>query len=281
MRVLRWAYLNGSVVPSDRALVRADTGAVYGRGLIETMRSYGGRLFRFGAHYERLLDGSAVLGINVCGSESDLEDAVISVLKRNEAPDARLRLIVTDGGADGSTVVALASSLDPDARHERGMSAVVSETRRNEMSPLSRIKSLQRVDDQLAREAARQQGADEALLLNTRGEVAEGSVSNVFAVSNGNVVTPSADSGALPGVTRRVVLDLAAAAGIEAVEQVVRLADLQTADECFLTNSVVEVVPLTRLDGDPIGDGRPGPATRRLRQAYSDLVSRELAMPAR
>jgi branched-chain amino acid aminotransferase len=278
---MRWAYLDGSLVQSENALLRADTRAVYGRGLIETMRSYGGRLFRFGAHYERLLDGASVLGIEVRSPVDDLEGAAMAVLKRNEAADARLKLIVTDGGAGGATVAVFGSSLHPDARHEHGMSAVVSETRRNEMSPLSRIKSLQRVDDQLAREAARKRGADEAILLNTRGEVAEGSVSNVFAVSSGKIVTPNAASGALPGVTRRVVLELAAEAGIEALEGVVELAELPEADECFLTNSVIEVAPLTRLDGQPVGDGRPGPVTRRLRQMYSALVSQELALLAR
>jgi branched-chain amino acid aminotransferase len=278
---MRWAYLNGDLVPGEDALLRADTRALYGRGLIETMRSYGGRLFRFDAHYERLLEGASVLGVEVRRSVAELEGATLAVLERNEAPDARLRLIVTDGGADGATVVVLGSSLDPGVGHERGMAAVISETRRNETSPLSRIKSLQRVDDQIAREAARKQGADEAILMNSHGVVAEGSVSNVFAVSNGKIVTPSAASGALPGVTRRVVLELAAGAGIVAVECVVELADLREADECFLTNSMIEVAPLTRLDGQPIGDGRTGPVTRRLRRMYSDLVSRELAMPGR
>lgn len=279
---MRWAYVNGRLAPADQALVRADTGAVYGRGLIETMRSYGGRLFRFRGHYERLRDGAAVLGIDAPASAVDLERALIAVLDRNEAADARLRLIVTGGGPDGATVIGLATPLDATVAgsHEGGMSAVISPTPRNEMSPLSRIKSLQRVDDQLAREAARRQGADEALLLNTLGEVAECSASNVFIVSNGKLCTPALDSGALPGVTRAAVLELAAGVGIEVLEETVEVGALRGAEECFLTNSVIEVMPLTHLDGKPIGDGRPGPVTLRLRRSYRDLVARETGAQA-
>lgn len=280
---MRWAYFNGEIVPAERALVRADSGAVYGRGLVETMRSYDGRLLRFGAHYERLLAGAAVLGIDVGASMGDLEGALVAVLERNGVKDARLRLIVTDDGPERASIIAIAGQLleGRDALRERGMSAVISETRRNEMSPLSRIKSLQRVDDQLAREAARGQGADEAILLNTRGEVAEGSVSNVFVVSDGRLVTPSIESGALPGIARQVVLEIAAASGIEAREQAVSVEALRAAGELFITNSVIEVAALTRLDDEPIGDGKPGPVTLRLRQMYRDLVAREtVAAPA-
>lgn len=274
---MRWAYVNGNVVPREEAHVPADSGAVYGRGLVETMRSYGRQLFRFAAHYERLCEGAAVLGLVVPATMTELEEAITSVLRSNEVSDARLRLIVTDAGPDPPSVIALAARLGEGALEvgERGMSAVISETRRNEMSPLSRIKSLQRVDDQLAREAARNQGVDEAILLNTRGEVAEGSVTNVFMVSDGRLATPAVESGALPGVARQAVLELAAESGIETAEQAVEVGALRGAEECFLTNSVIEVIPLTRLDGQPIGDGRPGPITARLRDMYRDLVARE------
>lgn len=275
---MRWAYFNGEIVPSEQALVRADSGAVYGRGLVETMRSYHGRLFRFGAHWERLLAGAAVLGIDVGASEEEeLAEALVAVLGRNGVADARLRLIATDDGPDRASIIALAGPLPEnlDALHERGMSAVIGATRRNEMSPLSRIKSLQRVDDQLAREAAREQGADEAILLNTQGEVAEGSVSNVFAVSDGRLVTPGVESGALPGIARQAVLELSREAGIDGTEDAVSAEALRAADELFVTNSVIEVAALTRLDDEPIGDGGPGPITVRLRQMYRDLVVRD------
>lgn len=275
--MVRWAYVNGRFVSPEQALIRADTSAVYGRGLVETMRSYGGRLFRYGAHHERLLAGAVVLGIDVCATSDGLEAALVELLARNEIEEARVRLIVTDGGGAGANVIGLAGPLDgrTDEQRERGVSAVVSETRRNEVSPLSRLKSLQRVDDQLARERARELGADEAILLNTKGNVAEGSVSNVFVVSGGRLTTPSVESGALPGTARAVVLELARDAGIGFAELEIEPDALRGADEAFVTNSVIEVVSLTRLDGKAIGDGHAGPVTRRLSQMYSDLVGRE------
>jgi branched-subunit amino acid aminotransferase/4-amino-4-deoxychorismate lyase len=163
----------------------------------------------------------------------------------------------------------------PPALYERGMSAVVSTIRRNEGSPLSRVKSLSFLDNVLAREEARRLGADEAILLNGRGVVAEGSVSNVFAARDGELLTPSLDAGVLPGVTRAAVLELAQGEGIAAAKADLPPEALAGADEAFLTNSVMEVMPLTQLDGRLIGSGEPGPLTGRLREAYAELVRRE------
>ena len=153
------------------------------------------------------------------------------------------------------------------------MAAVVSSVRRNETSPLSRIKSLNYLDNLLAREDARRHGADEAILLNTRGFVAEGSASNVFLVQQGSLLTPGVESGALPGITRRVVLELVSAVGLEPVESEIEMSVFGDASEAFLTNSVVEIMPLTSLDGRPVGPGRPGPVTRRLQRLYRELAA--------
>jgi branched-subunit amino acid aminotransferase/4-amino-4-deoxychorismate lyase len=155
------------------------------------------------------------------------------------------------------------------------MAAVVSSIRRNETSPLSAVKSLNCLDNLLAREDARRRGADEAILLNTRGLVAEGSASNLFLVEGGRLLTPSIESGALPGITRQAALELASAAGLEAAESGVEMQALWDAPEVFLTNSVMEVMPLTMLDGRPVGSGEPGPVTERLGQMYGELVLRE------
>ena len=163
----------------------------------------------------------------------------------------------------------------PPELRERGMAAVVSGVRRNETSPLARVKSLNYLDNLLAREEARRSGAGEALLLNTRGFIAEGAASNVFLVRDGTLLTPGVEAGALPGITRQVVMELAGEEGLAVEEANVTLPDLFGAGEAFLTNSVMEVMPLVSVDGRPVGPGRPGPLTERLARRYRDLVARE------
>ena len=147
--------------------------------------------------------------------------------------------------------------------------------RRNETSFLSGVKSLNNLDNVLAREEARRRGADEAILLNTRGLVTEGSASNVFLVLDGRLVTPSLSSGCLAGITRQAVLELAAESGLEAIETDVERSAFAVASEAFLTGSVMEVMPLTRLDDRPVGSGRPGPVSGRLHSLYQEMVARE------
>ncbi len=290
---MRWIYLNGELVQQETATVSAlDRGLLYGYGLFETMRSYGGRVFRLEEHYQRLRDGAACLAMALPLSLRDLNEAVDAVLERNKLADAYVRLTLTAGAspvagtssaAGDETVMLLAGPLTdyPPDLYRRGMAAVFSAVRRNETSPLSGIKSLNYLDNLLAREDARRRGADEAILLNTRGLVAEGSASNVFLVRGNKLITPGIQSGALPGITRRAVLELATAAGLEAVESEVEPAAFKDAAEAFLTNSVVEIMPLTRLDDRPVGSGRPGPVTGRLHRLYQEMVARDTsAAPA-
>lgn len=282
---MRWIFVNGEVVERSTARVSAlDRGLLYGYGLFETMRSYGGRVFRLAEHYRRLCDGASRLAIAVPLSLDDVGEAVDAVLVRNHLADAYLRLTVTAGtppnaagpAGDAAAVLVARPLTDyPPDLYRRGMAAVVSSIRRNETSPLTRVKSLNYLDSLLAREAARRRGADEAILLNTRGLVAEGSASNLFLVEGGRLLTPSIESGALPGITRQAALELASAAGLEAVESGVEMQALWDAPEVFLTNSVMEVMPLTMLDGRPMGSGEPGPVTERLGQMYRELVLRE------
>ena len=286
---MRWIYLNGELVQQETATVSAlDRGLLYGYGLFETMRSYGGRVFRLEEHYQRLRDGAACLAMAVPLSLRDLNQAVDAVFERNKLADAYVRLTLTagaspvagtSGAAGDATMMLLAAPLTdyPPDLYRRGMAAVFSAVRRNETSPLSGIKSLNFLDNLLAREDARRRGADEAILLNTRGLVAEGSASNVFLVRGNKLITPGIQSGALPGITRRAVLELATAAGLEAVESEVEPSAFEDAAEAFLTNSVVEIMPLTRLDDRPVGSGRPGPASERLRHLYQEMVRQETA----
>ena len=281
---MRWIYLNGELVERGEAAVPAlDRGLLYGYGLFETMRCYGGRVFRLEEHHRRLCEGAAVLAMAVPLSLSALAEAVQAVLERNEMTDAYLRLTLTAGalpsgsasGGHGDATVALFArpqSGYPPALYRRGMAAVTSAVRRNETSPLSRVKSLNYLDNLLAREDARGRDAEEAILLNTRGFVAEGSASNVFLVREERLITPSIQSGALEGITRQAVLELATSAGLKAVQSEVEPSAFWDVAESFLTNSVMEIMPLTRLDGRPIGSGRPGPATERLRRLYREMV---------
>jgi branched-chain amino acid aminotransferase group I len=280
---MRWVFVNGELVEGAAARVPAlDRGLLYGYGLFETMRSYGGHVFRLEQHHQRLCEGAALLGLEAPLGLPGLREAIGAVLKRNGLTDASLRLTLTAGPSEAvepskAQVVLLAGEPTeyPEALYERGMAAVISPIRRNETSPLSRVKSLNYLDNLLAREEAHRQSADEAVLLNSQGFVAEGSASNVFLVRNGVLLTPSVQSGGLPGITRQVVLELAAAAGLEAKETEVEPGDLFEASEAFLTSSLKEVMPLTRLDGRPVGSGRPGPVSERLRRLYRELVVRE------
>ncbi len=276
---MRWIYFNGELVQQETATVSAlDRGLLYGYGLFETMRSYGGRVFRLEEHYQRLCRDAERVGLEVPFLLADLVGAANRVLQSNGLEDARVRLTLTAGaeGAAGSVILLAREVTEyPRQLYRRGMSALVTSMRRNETSFLSGVKSLNYLDNLLAREDARRQGADEAILLNTRGFVAEGSASNVFLLLDGRLVTPNLSSGCLAGITRQAVLELAAESGLEAIETDVELSAFAVASEAFLTGSVMEVMPLTRLDDGPVGSGRPGPVTGRLHRLYQEMVLQE------
>lgn len=284
---MRWILVNGELVEEPAARVSVlDRGLLYGYGLFETMRSYSGHAFRLEEHYRRLCEGAALLALEVPFSLPGLREAVDAVLQRNELADAYLRLTLTGGPLQGAMEATRAVGAQailftrelsdyPEALYQQGAAAITSTIRRNETSPLSRIKSLNCLENLMAREEARRQGAEEAVLLNSQGSVTEGSASNLFLVRGRELVTPGIGSGALPGITRQVVLELAAAAGLEAKETEIEPAALFEATEALLTSSVKEVMPLTRLDGQPVGSGRPGPVAKRLRHLYRELAVRE------
>jgi branched-chain amino acid aminotransferase len=284
---MRWVFVSGEMASGPAARVSAlDQGLLYGYGLFETMRSYRGHVFRLEEHYRRLCEGAALLALEVPLGVTALREAIAAVLERNELVDAYLRLTLTAGPVQGLTevtepskpqVILFARELTdyPEALYRRGMTAVISAVRRNETSPLSRVKSLNCLDNLLAREEARRQGAQEAIMLNSQGFVAEGSASNVFVLRGGTLLTPSIRSGVLPGIARQVVLKLATAAGLEANETEIEPAALFDAAEVFLTSSIKEVMPLTELDMRPVGSGRPGPVSERLHRLYREMALQE------
>jgi len=275
-------YLNGSLIPRSQASISAlDYGFLYGFGLFETMRAYGGQVFRLDSHLNRLAHSAKLLGLPI--GTLDLKSAVIDTIRANKLSDARIRITVSigEGGmvpdpgtCNKPTVLILAGHYQPypEEVYEKGFSAVVSSIRRNSQSLLSRLKSANYLESILARQEARAAGVDEAICLNEKGFVAEASMSNIFLVTDGILRTPGQESGILPGITRETILELAPQLGIDTVEHDIRLNELFHAQEAFLTNSLIEVMPLTELDGKSLGSGRPGSITKRLMVAYQKMV---------
>ena len=281
---MTWVYLDGAFVTAEEARVAAgDTAVLFGHGLFETFRARRGAVYLLDRHLARLRAGAETLGIEPPASLAGLAAIVRELSERCGFEEARVRLTLTAGAEGGRPALLIQArpALDyPEHLYEQGIAAVVASVRRNETSPLSRVKSLNYLDNLLARQQARNAGADEAILLNTRGLVAEGSASNLFIVRGTELVTPPIEDGALPGVTRGAVLALAAAAGLRPVEASLTLDDLRNAEEAFLTNAIAGVLPLVAIDGAAIGAGAPGEGTQRLRALYENAVSETRTPPA-
>ena len=286
-------YLNGQLVSRFEAkLSPFDHGFLYGYGLFETMRAYSGRIFRLDSHLTRLRCSAESIGLTHTiltteeGKQS-LKAACMATLEANELKDARIRLTVSAGEGDmtpdistcsSPTVLITARSLAPlpPEKYGTGFKAAISFLRRNSQSPLSRLKSTCYMENVLARMAARAAGYDEAILLNEQGYLAEGSTTNVFLVSHGELITPGFESGVLPGITRDAVLEIARTSNLKATERWVELNELIEAEEAFVTNSILELMPLVSVEGRLIGTGRPGKLTGDLLFAYRKLVDETL-----
>ncbi len=282
-------YLNGKLVPRLEAkLSPFDHGFLYGYGLFETMRAYNGHIFRIESHLTRLSRSAESIGLTDIiltteNGKQSLKAACMATLEANKLEVARIRLTVSAGEGDmvpdpnkysPPTVLVTARELVPipSKKYDTGFRAVLSSLRRNSQSPLSRMKSICYIENILARMTARATGCDEAILLNEQGYLAEGSTTNVFLASNKDLITPSLESGVLPGITREVVLEMARATNIKILERQVELKELIEAEEAFFTNSVLEIMPLTWFEGKPIGTGRPGHLTKELITAFKKLV---------
>ncbi len=282
--------LNGEVVKRKDAKVSAlDRGFLYGYGLFETMRAYGGCVFRLDRHLARLYGSAVKLSLDSELAAHNLEGYIYRTLKANGLGDARIRLTVSAGpGGRGimppksGMIIVLVSAepldIPPPEVYRDGICAAVVSVRRNSLSPLSGIKSTSFLDSLIAHSEALSLGANEAILLNERGLLAEGSTSNIFMVVSGRLLTPSVDCGIIPGITREAVLEVAPRVGIEVMEGEFTLDDLAQAEEVFLTASVREIVPVASIDGRSVGMGRRGPVTERLMAAYKALVERETGL---
>jgi branched-chain amino acid aminotransferase len=278
-------YLNGKLVPRKAAKISLlDYGFLFGFGLYETVRAYDGKPFRLENHLARLRYSGDRLGIKIYPAL--IREAVYEVIKANGFGQTRLRICVSIGEGEISpdldsckipTIAVIASEYQPPVlkKYQSGYKTVLSSIRRNSLSPVTTLKSANTMESMLARRDAKDGGADESLYLNQKGYLTEAAGSNVFIVKEGVLKTPPYESGILPGVTRVVVFELAAQLGIKVKEVNCRLSDLLQADEVFITNSLIEIMPVTIFDGKPIGNGKPGKLTRNLMKAYRELVKQE------
>jgi len=277
------AWVNGKILSADRAAIApADRGFMYGEGLFETMRAYQGKVFRLGRHLERLAAAAPELGLTPPAREV-CERAVAEALAASGIGGAAVRLTVTPGLADAGSptlvVVVRALTLPPPEQYASGCRAITVASALTVSALLRRVKSLNYLDKLLAQRRAEQAGGDEAILCDPDGCVAEAAMRNIFAVLTGDLVTPPLSRGILPGITREAVLEVAAKAGLRCHERDLQLGELIGADECFLTSSLAEVLPVASIDGRPLTGSPPGPVTRMLVEAYRALVSQELAIP--
>ncbi len=281
-----FVYFNGSLIPRAEAKVSAmDYGFLFGYGLYETMRGYAGRLFRLDSHLSRLDRSAREIGMAL--DIRALRQGTLDVVRANNFPDTRVRITTSIGegtitpnlaSCGKPTVLVLAGEYHPFSpeRYAQGFSAIVSSLRKNSRSPVTFMKSTSSMENMMARQESRTAGADESLFLNERGYVTEASGSNVFLVRGSTIVTPRLKSGILPGVTRAAIFELAGQSGLEIVESDIRLGHLLAADEAFLTNSLIEIMPLTSVDGKSVGNGGAGQKTMALAEAYRKLVLSEL-----
>jgi len=279
-------YLNGQLIPRSQATISvADYGFLYGYGLFETMRAYDGEVFQLESHLRRLSASAEILGLPI--KTLDLKDAVVRTIRANRLASARVRIAISSGEGEvnanpgtckSPTVLILAQEYKPysESVYDKGFRAVVSSIHRNSGSSLSRLKSASYLESIMARQEARRNGADEAICLNEKGFLAEGSMSNIFIVTGGLLRTPGRDSGILAGITRETVIEIASQLSLPTAEHDIRQDELFAAEEAFLTNSLIEVMPLTEIDNRQIGSGKPGAVTRALLKAYRELVQQTL-----
>jgi branched-chain amino acid aminotransferase len=284
-------WIDGEITDGAEARVPVtDHGLLYGDGIFEGIRVYGGRVFRLDAHMARFETAARAIALELPGGIAAVREVVLETVRATGSDEAYVRLIATRGegalGVDPTTcprprLICLVDRVRiyPPEKLLAGIDLVTSSLRRPPADVLDpRIKSLNYLNNVLAKLEARQRGADEALMLNAQGMVAEASVANVFVVRDGVLLTPPATDGALEGITRATVLEIAATLGLPAREQTLGRFDFFAADEAFLTGSGAGIVPVRSLDGRDVGCGAPGPVYAKIRAAFADATA-ELGTP--
>jgi branched-chain amino acid aminotransferase len=278
-------YIDGKLYDKEDAKISVyDHGLLYGDGVFEGIRSYAGKVFRLKQHLDRLWNSAKAIWLEIPMTQEAMAKAIQDTLAVNGIQDGYIRLVVTRGvgtlGLDPNRcshpqviVITDKIMLYPDELYQKGLEIVTVSTQRNHPAALNaRIKSLNYLNNILAKIEGLQAGCIEALMLNHKGEVAECTGDNIFLARGGKLLTPPTDAGILEGITREAVMELAGDAGIEVREIPLTKHDVFIADECFLTGTAAEVVPVVKVDSRKIGDGTPGPITRDLMERFHKLA---------
>ncbi len=280
-------WINGRLVDKEQATVSVyDHGFLYGDGVFEGLRSYGGKVFRLKEHLDRLWNSAKAILLEIPLSREAVGKAIDETLKANSLTDAYIRLVVSRGagtlGLDPNRtsnpqviVITDHIAVYPEELYRSGLEIITAGTQRNHPAALNpRIKSLNYLNNILAKIECMQAGCMEALMLNHKGEVSECTADNIFIVRDGVIHTPPTDAGILEGITRQCVIDLARSLGHEVRETAMTRHDVYIADECFLTGTAVEVIAVVKVDSRKIGAGVPGPITRTLKERFHELTRR-------
>jgi branched-chain amino acid aminotransferase len=281
----RQIYISGKFFPQDEAKISVfDHGLLYGDGVFEGLRSYRGKVFRLDEHIRRLYESAKAIWLEIPMSPDEMCDAVNESVRVNKIDDGYIRLVVTRGagtlGLDPNRcsnpqviIIADAISLYPKELYEKGLDIITVSVQRTHPAALNpRIKSLNYLNNILAKIEGIQAGCIEALMLNHKGEIAECTGDNIFLVRQGVLQTPPLEAGILEGVTRDAVIEVAKEAGIDVREMPLTKHDVYIADECFLTGTAAEIIPVVRVDSRVIGSGKPGPMTRDLEKRFKRLT---------
>ncbi len=281
-------YIDGKFLPKAEAKVSVfDHGFLYGDGIFEGIRLYAGNVFRLDEHLERLEMSATAICLSLPWSRQAISDIVCESCRRNNLADGYIRLVISRGTGDlglspkncpAPSIVCIADkiSLYPEALYTQGMRIITSPTRRISPAALPpMIKSLNYLNNILAKIEAQQHGFHECLMLNEQGFVAECTGDNVFLVHKGRLLTPAAHAGALIGITRQVSMEIARELGLEVVETNLTRYDVWNADECFLTGTAAEVIPVIEVDARVIGSGKPGPVTGRILEVFRRKAAAE------
>jgi len=281
---MSWVYMDGKFVPAEEAAVSVyDHGLLYGDGVFEGIRAYNGRVFRLEEHVERLYDSAKAIMLEIPMTQDEMCDAIRETLRKNGLTDAYIRPIVTRGIGDlgldplkcaRPTVIIISQNWEAMYRdlYEVGLTAITVTVRRNSPAALPpNIKSLNYLNNILAKIEANVKGGNEAVFLDDAGNVSEGSGDNIFVIKDGKILTPHTLNN-LRGITRKAVIEVALARGYSVEGVDLGIFDLYTADEIFVTGTAAELAPVTKIDGRVIGGGKPGPITKDLIEGFKEMT---------
>lgn len=278
-------FVDGEFLPQSEAKVSVfDHGLLYGDGIFEGIRFYNGRVFKLEEHHDRLWDSARSIALEIPMSRQAMTEALLETIRRNNLRDGYIRQIVTRGVGDlglnptrckraSVIIIATTVALYPKEAYDRGLTIVTCATRRPGPAVLNpAVKSLNYLNNVMARIEANLAGADEALMLNDAGNIGECTADNIFVIKGGQIFTPPIAAGALRGITRSVAFDIAAELGVKITETDITRHDVFVADECFLTGTAAEVIPVVKADGRVIGTGKPGSLTTRIIARFREMV---------